>query len=78
GQTCVSVNRFYVHNAVYDRFVNQLADAVGKLKVGNGVEEGVIVGPLIEPSALEKVEEHVKDALSKGGKLLVGGERHPL
>lgn len=78
GQVCVSVNRFYVHNAVYDRFVTQLADAVGKLKVGNGVEEGVIVGPLIEPSALEKVEEHVKDALSKGGKLLVGGERHPL
>ena len=78
GQVCVSVNRFYVHNAVYDRFVNQLADAVGKLKVGNGVEEGVIVGPLIERSALEKVEEHVKDALSKGGKLLIGGERHPL
>ena len=51
---------------------------MGKLKVGNGVEEGVIVGPLIERSALEKVEEHVKDALSKGGKLLIGGERHPL
>mgnify|MGYP004710509763 FL=1 len=78
GQVCVSVNRFYVHNAIYDRFVNQLAEAVGKLKVGNGVEEGVIVGPLIEPSALEKVEQHVQDAVSKGGRLLTGGERHPL
>lgn len=48
GQVCVSVNRFYIHNAIYDRFVNQLADEVKKLKVGNGMEEGVIVGPLIE------------------------------
>lgn len=78
GQVCVSVNRFYIHNAVYDRFVNQLADEVKKLKVGNGMEEGVIVGPLIESSALEKVEQHVKDAIAKGGKVLVGGERHAL
>lgn len=78
GQVCVSVNRFYVHNAIYDRFVNQLAAAVSQLKVGIGTEEGVIVGPLIEPSALEKVEEHVKDALSQGGTILTGGERHPL
>lgn len=78
GQVCVSVNRFYIHNAVYDRFVNQLADEVKKLKVGNGMEEGVIVGPLIEASAVEKVEQHVKDAIAKGGKVLVGGERHAL
>ncbi|WP_409074893.1 NAD-dependent succinate-semialdehyde dehydrogenase [Pantoea sp. C3] len=78
GQVCVSVNRFYIHNAVYDRFVNQLADEVKKLKVGNGMEEGVIVGPLIESSAVEKVEQHVKDAVAKGGKVLVGGERHAL
>lgn len=78
GQVCVSVNRFYIHNAVYDRFVNQLADEVKKLKVGNGMEEGVIVGPLIESSAVEKVEQHVKDAIAKGGKVLVGGERHAL
>lgn len=78
GQVCVSVNRFFIHSSIYDRFVNQLADAVSKLKVGNGMEEGVVVGPLIEPSALEKVEEHVQDAVSKGGKILTGGERHAL
>ncbi|WP_312760716.1 NAD-dependent succinate-semialdehyde dehydrogenase [Pantoea brenneri] len=78
GQVCVSVNRFYIHNAIYDRFTRQLAEEVNKLKVGNGMEEGVIVGPLIEASALEKVEQHVKDAVAKGGKLLAGGERHAL
>lgn len=78
GQVCVSVNRFYIHNAIYDRFVNQLADEVKKLKVGNGMEEGVIVGPLIEKSAVEKVEQHIKDAVAKGGKLLAGGDRHAL
>lgn len=78
GQVCVSVNRFYIHNAVYDRFVQQLAEAVKNLKVGNGMEEGVIVGPLIDSAAIEKVEEHVKDALAQGGKLIVGGERHAL
>lgn len=78
GQVCVSVNRFFIHSSLYDRFVDQLAEAVSKLKVGNGMEEGVVVGPLIEPSALEKVEEHVQDAVSKGGKILTGGERHAL
>lgn len=78
GQVCVSVNRFYIHDAVYDRFTQQLAAEVNKLKVGNGMEEGVIVGPLIEGSAVEKVEQHVKDAVAKGGKLLAGGERHAL
>lgn len=78
GQVCVSVNRFYIHDAVYDRFVNQLAEEVKKLKVGNGVEEGVVVGPLIEASAVDKVEEHVKDAKAKGGQIVTGGERHAL
>ncbi|MGB8496543.1 MAG: NAD-dependent succinate-semialdehyde dehydrogenase [Pantoea agglomerans] len=78
GQVCVSVNRFYIHNAIYDRFTQQLATEVNKLKVGNGMEEGVIVGPLIEASAVEKVEQHVNDAVAKGGKLLAGGERHAL
>lgn len=78
GQVCVSVNRFYIHEDVYDRFVNQLADEVKKLKVGNGVEEGVVVGPLIEASAVDKVEEHVKDARAKGGRIVTGGERHAL
>jgi len=78
GQVCVSVNRFYIHDAVYDRFVNQLAEEVKKLKVVNGVEEGVVVGPLIEASAVDKVEEHVKDAKAKGGRIVTGGERHAL
>lgn len=78
GQVCVSVNRFYIHNSIYDRFVNQLAEEVKKLKVGNGAEEGVVVGPLIEASALKKVEEHVNDAVAKGGRIVVGGARHAL
>lgn len=78
GQVCVSVNRFFIHNSVYDRFVSQLAAEVDKLKVGNGMEEGVIVGPLIEASALEKVEEHVNDAVAKGGRVVTGGARHAL
>ncbi|MEW5288651.1 NAD-dependent succinate-semialdehyde dehydrogenase [Erwinia papayae] len=78
GQVCVSVNRFYIHNAVYDQFVNQLAEEVGKLKVGNGTEEGVVVGPLIEASAVKKVAEHVQDAVANGGKIVVGGAPHTL
>ncbi|CAK6488857.1 Succinate-semialdehyde dehydrogenase [NADP(+)] GabD [Pantoea sp. Nvir] len=78
GQVCVSVNRFYIHDAVYERFVNQLAEEVKKLKVGNGVEEGVVVGPLINAAAVDKVEEHVKDAKAKGGRIVTGGERHTL
>lgn len=78
GQVCVSVNRFYIHNSVYERFVNQLADEVKQLKVGNGMDEGVVVGPLIEASALKKVEEHVNDAVSHGGKVITGGARHAL
>ena len=78
GQVCVSVNRFYIHNSVYDRFVSQLAEEVSQLKVGNGMEEGVVVGPLIEASAVDKVEEHVKDAKAKGGKIVAGGDRHAL
>lgn len=78
GQVCVSVNRFYIQSNVYDRFVRQLADEVGKLKVGNGMDEGVIVGPLIESAAVDKVEEHVNDAIAKGGQILTGGARHAL
>ncbi|GLR11178.1 succinate-semialdehyde dehydrogenase (NADP(+)) [Mixta theicola] len=78
GQVCVSVNRFFIHDAVYDRFVNQLATEVNKLKVGNGMDEGVVVGPLINHAAVEKVEEHVKDAQAKGGRIVTGGARHAL
>lgn len=78
GQVCVSVNRFFIHNTIYDRFVEQLANEVGQLKVGNGIEEGVAVGPLIEAAAVKKVEEHVEDAVAKGGRIVTGGARHGL
>ena len=78
GQTCVCANRIYVQDSVYDAFAEKLAAAVGKLKVGNGVEPGVTQGPLIEDKAVEKVEQHIEDALSKGARVLVGGKRHPL
>ena len=78
GQVCVSVNRFYIHEAVYDLFVNKLAERVNALKVGNGMEEGVVVGPLIESAAVDKVREHVEDALAKGATALAGGKAHAL
>ncbi|OON39276.1 succinate-semialdehyde dehydrogenase (NADP(+)) [Izhakiella australiensis] len=78
GQVCVSVNRFFIHSRIYDRFVSQLSEEVGKLKVGNGMDDGVIVGPLIDKNAVEKVQEHVKDALEKGGRITTGGDHHPL
>ncbi|CAM5783619.1 NAD-dependent succinate-semialdehyde dehydrogenase [Ottowia pentelensis] len=75
GQTCVCANRLYVQDGVYDAFVKKLAAKVKAMKVGNGFDEGVSVGPLIEPAALTKVEKHVKDAVKKGGKLVTGGSR---
>ncbi len=75
GQTCVCANRIYVQDGVYDAFVGKFAEKVKSLKVGNGFEDGVVQGPLIEPAAVEKVERHIADALSKGGKLLAGGKR---
>ena len=73
GQTCVSVNRFFVQEAVFDSFAKKLTAAVKKLKVGNGLEQGVQVGPLINNEGLEKVVAHVKDAVANGAKLLTGG-----
>ncbi len=78
GQTCVCANRIYVQNNVYDQFVGKLVEAVQAFKVGNGVEPGVTQGPLIDPAALAKVEQHVADALAKGATLLAGGRRHAL
>jgi len=78
GQVCVSVNRFYIHEKVYDDFTQKLTEAVNALKVGNGMEEGVVVGPLIEPAAVKKVREHVEDAVTKGAKVLTGGKPHAL
>ncbi len=76
GQTCICTNRFLVQSAVHDEFVEKLAKKVAELKVGAGFEEGVAQGPLIEMAALEKVEEHVADAVAGGAKILTGGKRH--
>ena len=77
GQTCVCSNRLYVQAGVYDEFVTKFATKVKTAKVGNGFEDGVNQGPLIEEAALEKVERHVNDAVAKGARLLVGGKRLP-
>jgi len=74
----VCANRLYVQEGVYDAFSQKLAAAVGKLKTGNGFDEGVTLGPLIDQPALEKVEEHVADALAKGASVVQGGKRHVL
>ena len=79
GQTCVCTNRFLVQDGIYDAFARRLAEAVqSQLKVGNGLEEGVAQGPLINEAAVEKVESHIADALSKGAKIATGGARHAL
>jgi succinate-semialdehyde dehydrogenase / glutarate-semialdehyde dehydrogenase len=78
GQTCVCANRLLVQNGVYDAFAAKLADAVKALKVADGMTEGAQQGPLIDMSAIEKVEDHIRDALSKGARIVVGGERHSL
>lgn len=75
GQTCVCANRLYVQDGVYDAFVAKFAARVKALKVGNGFEDGVMQGPLIEDAAVEKVQRHVADAVAKGGKVLAGGNK---
>jgi succinate-semialdehyde dehydrogenase/glutarate-semialdehyde dehydrogenase len=78
GQTCVCVNRLYVHEKVGKAFTQKLVKAVQQLKVGNGFDEGVTQGPLIDGRAVEKVEAHIRDAIAKGATVLTGGRRHPL
>ncbi|ASK18081.1 NAD-dependent succinate-semialdehyde dehydrogenase [Halomonas sp. N3-2A] len=78
GQTCVCTNRFLVQSGVYDAFVEKLAKRVSQLNVGNGLDEGVMQGPLINQAAVEKVESHIADALEKGGRLVCGGKPHTL
>jgi succinate-semialdehyde dehydrogenase/glutarate-semialdehyde dehydrogenase len=78
GQTCVCVNRVYVQSGVYDRFAEKLVKAVEGLKVGNGLDPEVTQGPLIDYAAVEKVEEHIQDAVSRGARVLTGGRRHTL
>jgi succinate-semialdehyde dehydrogenase/glutarate-semialdehyde dehydrogenase len=78
GQTCVCANRLLIQESTYDAFAAKLADRVKQLQVGNGMEPGVTTGPLIDEAAVVKVQEHIADAVSKGARILVGGERHAL
>ena len=78
GQTCVCANRLLVQDAVYDAFAKKLSDAVRKLKPAPGLEPGATQGPLIDDRAVAKVEEHIADAVSKGARIIVGGNRHDL
>lgn len=78
GQTCICPNRIYVHEKVHDAFVERLSAAVAALKVGDGLQDGVQQGPLINEAALAKVERHVADAVTKGATIAVGGKRHSL
>ena len=78
GQTCVCANRIYVQEGIYDTFASRLTERVAALKVGDGFDDGVSQGPLIEPAAVDKVEEHVSDAVAKGARVLQGGTRHAL
>ncbi len=76
GQTCVCANRIFAQDGIYDRFTGKLAEASAALKVGNGLEEGISTGPLIDIRAVEKVETHIQDAVAKGARVVVGGGRH--
>ena len=76
GQTCVCANRLYVQEGVYDKFAQKLGAKVAAMKVGNGLEEGVVQGPLIDMKAVEKVEEHIADAVAHGAQVVTGGKRH--
>jgi succinate-semialdehyde dehydrogenase / glutarate-semialdehyde dehydrogenase len=78
GQTCVCANRFIVHSKVYDAFAAKLAEAVGKLRVGDGLKGETDQGPLIDAKALAKVEKHIADAQAKGARVMTGGQRHAL
>ncbi|STR27579.1 Succinate-semialdehyde dehydrogenase [NADP(+)] GabD [Janthinobacterium lividum] len=78
GQTCVCANRIYVQDSIYDDFAARLVAKVTELKLGNGLDAGVTQGPLIDENAVRKIEQHIADALAKGGKLAIGGKRHAL
>mgnify|MGYP001188379091 CR=1 FL=1 len=74
GQTCICANRIFVHEKVYDEFLNKFINEVNKIKVGNGLEEGIVSGPLIDQPSLMKVHDQVKDAVNQGAKIAVGGD----
>ncbi|MBW7911898.1 MAG: NAD-dependent succinate-semialdehyde dehydrogenase [Alphaproteobacteria bacterium] len=78
GQTCVCANRIFVQEGIYDTFVEKFTQAVAALKVGSGFDDGIELGPMINQKGVEKVEQHLKDAAAKGGKVMTGGKRHSL
>ncbi len=78
GQTCVCTNRFYVHESLHDAFVEKLAQASKRLVIGPGLDKGVQLGPLIDQQAINKVVQHVQDAVAKGARVMTGGKRHAL
>ena len=78
GQTCVCANRIYVQSGVYDAFAEKFAARVKAMKVGDGLEDGVMQGPMINPGAIAKIEEHIADAKAKGARVVTGGKRHAL
>ncbi|MDE0095109.1 MAG: NADP-dependent succinate-semialdehyde dehydrogenase [Gammaproteobacteria bacterium] len=78
GQTCVCCNRIYVQDGVYEKFAARLVEAVAGMQVGDGLDDGVVQGPLIDMNAVEKVEDHIADAVGRGAEIRLGGGRHPL
>jgi succinate-semialdehyde dehydrogenase / glutarate-semialdehyde dehydrogenase len=78
GQTCVCTNRFYVHESLHDAFVENLSQASKRLVIGPGLDKGVQLGPLIDQQAIDKVEQHVQDAVAKGARVMTGGKPHAL
>jgi len=76
GQTCVCANRIFVQEGVYEKFAQKLGEKVAAMKIGGGLEDGVMQGPLIDMKAVEKVEEHIADAVAKGARVVTGGKRH--
>lgn len=78
GQTCISPNRIYIHDTIYDEVSQKVADKFEQLVVGNGLDEGVNQGPVIDENGVLKVEEHIDDAVKKGAKIIAGGKRHEL
>jgi succinate-semialdehyde dehydrogenase/glutarate-semialdehyde dehydrogenase len=76
GQTCVCANRLFVQEGVYDEFARKLGAKVAAMKIGSGLEDGVMQGPMIDMKAVEKVEEHIADAVGKGARIVTGGKRH--
>lgn len=78
GQTCVCANRLMAQDGIHDEFVARLAEAVSRLRVGNGLEEGITQGPLVSEAAVAKVEGHIRDAVAQGARVVCGGKRHAL